>query len=502
MNRIKLFNIIIALLFATGIIAGQESISDIRAIKEIDSFIDTAMQRWDVPGLAIGVIKDGNVIYSKGFGYKDLKTKEKVTTKTLFSIGSSSKAFTATLAAMAVEEKKMSFDTPLENYFPDFKMYDSLISGKVTLRDLLTHRTGIPRQKFFSLNPPADRRDVRRCFRYFEPNLDFRTLWQYCNEAYTVAGDMIAEREGTTSWEDLIRKRILDPLEMKSTQLSFSNIINKTDCATPYIIWDKDPEKMEFHNAYILGAAGCIISNVDDMLKWVEFNLSNGKVHDSSLISPRSLQQLQSPQVVIPGQTPRSEISYANYGMGWMIDYYRGYLHIYHGGVLYGFTSKVTFMPKEKIGIVILANLNGTPFVDVLERFVMDKLLKLDPIDWQQKALALYEAQMKQILEEENNSKAEKVKVPALLLEQSAGTYVSKGYGSLCVKVENDSLKVKVDNYDCPLNYMGEDAFELYHPAEHAGWKTVFLKDMNNRVNALSVEVSPNTKPVVFQKQM
>ncbi len=498
-------NIRLAVLFIMMILSGLSNVvksQSIKGINDIDTLINSAMKHWDVPGLAIGVIKDGKVIFSRGFGYKDLKTKEKVTTKTLFSIASCTKSFTATAAAMIVDEKKMSFDIPLKTYFPDFQMYDKAAGEKVSLRDLLTHRTGIQRQKFFSINPPNDRKGVRASMKYFEPNWDFRSLWQYCNETITVAGDMVAERAGTT-WEDLIKKRILNPLGMKSTIFSYRELYNKPDYAKPYIVWDKEPEEMDYHDADILGPAGCIISNVEDLSKWVLFNLNKGKAGDAQIINPLRLQQIQSPQMVIPGVKSSPEISYQNYGMGWFIDYYRGKLHINHPGGLYGFSAMVSFMPEENIGIVILANLNGTPFIEILERYVMDYLLNLDPIDWQKKSIDLEEAHKKQMFNlEKSEVKTDLIKKPSMPLNKYIGIYESNGYGSLNVRNEKDSLMVKLLKYDCPLIYKGNETFELYHPVEHSGWKTIFMKNEQGNITELSVQVNPNVKPVLFKKKV
>ncbi|MEI7596817.1 MAG: serine hydrolase domain-containing protein [Bacteroidota bacterium] len=185
-------------------------------IAELDSFINKMLIDWKVPGLALAIVKDGKVLYTNGYGVKNLKSLEKVSTSTLFSIASATKSFTSTLAAMMYEENKFDWDVPLINYFPDFKMYDEMASAKITLKDLMSHRSGIPRQKYYSLIAPANRKETRSNMKYFEPTSDFRASFNYCNETFAVAGDMIAERAGTT-WEEMVRKKIFEPLEMKST---------------------------------------------------------------------------------------------------------------------------------------------------------------------------------------------------------------------------------------------------------------------------------------------
>lgn len=474
----------------------------IKELKDIDRFIDTTMMRWGVPGLAIAIVKDGKVIYKKGYGYKNLRTMEKVTPQTLFSIASSSKAFTATLAAMVVDEKKIEFDVPLRNYFPEFQMYDKNATEKVTLRDLLTHRSGIPRQKFFSINTPATRREVRDCFRYFEPLVDLRSRFQYCNETYSVAGDMIAERVGTT-WEDLIRRRILEPLGMINTKLSAKEVIKTSDYASPYIDWEEGkPEEMEYHDADILGPAGCIISNVDDLSKWIIFNLNKGKVDNKQLVSPALLTQTQSPQMVIQRPMAYKELFFSSYGMGWFVNNYRGYLQINHGGILYGFSSMVSFLPYENMGVVVLANLNGTPLTDIIERYVYDCLLNLEHVDWNNRFLT--EAAQANI----RIKATEKQKDPGFLpdtkpshpIDNYCGTYESKGYGKIIIVNEADSLSTTLLNIKCPLRHYNYDVFDLYHPVEHQGWKVSFISDITGTINSFSLNLGSGLKDIVFKR--
>ena len=351
------------------------------ALKELDAFVEQGLAEWKVPGLSIAVVKDGTVILARGYGVRDLATREKVTPDTLFSIASATKSFTATLAAMAVEEKKVEWDRPLKTYVPDFRMYDAAATEKVTLRDLLTHRTGIPRQKFFSLNPPATRREVRDRLRFFEPSADFRSAWQYCNETYTVAGDLVAERMGA-SWEELVRARILEPLGMGATLFSVGEAQKAANHATPYIDWGDGPEPMAFHDAGILGPAGEIVSSASDLSKWLLFNLARGQAGGKRLVDPAQLVRIQSPQVPIPRPMREKEVLLQSYGMGWFLDAWRGVLHVHHGGVLYGFSSHVSFLPTENVGLVVLANLNGTPLPTILEGYVYDRLLGLAPVDW------------------------------------------------------------------------------------------------------------------------
>ena len=372
--------LILMLLITAGAACGQ---SPPAPLDSLDAFIAQMVQEWQVPGLALAVIRDGEVIYMKGYGVRDVETKEAVTTKTLFSIASCTKAFTATLAAMLVGDSLIAWDTPLHTYFPDFALYDTAVSGKVTLRDLLCHRTGIPEQEFFRMNEPSSRREVLRRMRYFEPNHDFRTVWNYNNLGYTVAGTMLGLRAGT-EWEALVRSRLLTPLEMSGSLFSVKDMQQAADHASPYIVYDAAPERIDFYDAEILGPAGCIVSNVEDMSKWVLFHLNRGEVQGKPLVRPDALAETRKPQIPVPPRGGK-EILCPAYGMGWIIDAYRGNLHIHHGGLLFGFTALVSTLPYERIGLVVLTNLNNTPLPAIVEGYIYDRLLKLPPVDWNQR---------------------------------------------------------------------------------------------------------------------
>lgn len=474
------------------------------ALKDLDAFVEKGLAEWKVPGLSIAVVKDGAVVLSRGYGVRDLATKEKVTPETLFSIASATKSFTATVAAMVVEEKKIDWDTPLKSYFPDFRMYDPAATEKVTLRDLLTHRSGIPRQKFFSLNPPATRREVRDRYRYFEPSADFRSAWQYCNETYTVAGDMVAERAGV-SWEELVRARILEPLGMSRTLFSVREMEKAPDHAQPFIDWGDGPEAMAFHDAGILGPAGEIVSSANDLSKWLLFNLARGQRDGKRLVDPAQLARIQSPQIPIPRPMRDKEVLLQSYGMGWFLDAYRGFLHVHHGGVLYGFSSHVSFLPGENIGLVVLTNLNGTPFPTILEGYVYDRLLGLPPTDWNGRALA-QEAKAKEAWDKMRAKEAEdpcgKPETKAgRPLEAYAGTYRSDGYGTITVREASGALEATLWTDRCPLKACGGDGFDLYHPVERQAWRVTFQGAPGGPVTSFSVAPVPGLKDVTYRKE-
>jgi len=485
-------------LFISGSYA-QET-TDKELITKVDALINKGLAEWNVPGLAVAIVKDGKVVYIQGYGFGDLKKKKPITTDTLFSIASTTKSFTASAAALTVQNKVMEYDVPLIRYFPELKLYDPLATDRVTLRDLLVHRTGIPRQKFFSINPPAQRSEVRKSLAFFEPTADFRSMFQYCNETYTVAGDMIAEKNGTT-WEKLISESFLVPLNMTNTYFSLSQIPKKEYIATPYIIRNDVPEILPYHNADILGPAGSIISTVKDMTQWLLFHMNKGNVNGKQLLPAQRIQQMQWPQIVVNEQVMFPELTYKSYGIGCFIDYYRGHKKVTFAGNLYGFSSTVAFLPNENIGIVVMANINDSFFHDVLTFSVFDMLLGVDTVDWdarykdiQKKTDDYYASMMK------NNPPPPTV-TPQFELSAYCGTYSHEAYGTIVVKKLKQVLVAVLGGVECPLRSVGEGYFELHHPIEDSDIYIVFSANEQKTIVSVSTQVVPKTKEIVFQRK-
>ncbi|MEI7597503.1 MAG: DUF3471 domain-containing protein [Bacteroidota bacterium] len=260
---------------------------------------------------------------------------------------------------------------------------------------------------------------------------------------------------------------------------------------------------MEYHNADMLGGAGCIISNVEDLSKWLLFNLNKGKLNDKQLVNPRTLMQIQAPVIYVAGSSKNKEIINQCYGMGWFSDAYRGFRRSHHGGVLYGFTSLVSMLPTENTGIVILANINGTPLTEIIEAYVYDHILGLTPIDWNQrnKDIEKQTIQYYKSLENQKDTSYRPEIKSTLPLNEYQGKYVSNGYESLNIKLEGDSLMTSMLGVTCPIRRYNKDIFELYHPIEHGGWQLTFIFDAKKKVKELQIELSPKLKPIIYKKE-
>jgi len=330
-------------------------------LKGFPEFVEKAMKGWKVPGLAISIVKDGKVVFAEGFGFCDVKKGLKVTPQTLFAIGSSSKAFTATAMGILVDECKLDWDNPVREYLPSFKLKDLFAAERMTHRDLVCHRSGLPRHDAIWYGASANRKELFNRLAYLEPSKDFRTIFQYQNLMFMTAGYLVGQIAGKT-WEKFVQERILNPLGMNDGNFSVEDSKKAPDFALPYMEKKDKVIEIPFRNIDAVGPAGSINSNVMDMAKWVLLNLNKGKHGEKQIISEASLKQIHSPQMVMgemfPGFEKYNELFYDNYGMGWMITFYKGHLLLHHGGGIDGFTALVSFMPRDNMGIVVLTILN------------------------------------------------------------------------------------------------------------------------------------------------
>ncbi|MDH4270612.1 MAG: serine hydrolase, partial [Candidatus Aminicenantes bacterium] len=428
------------------------------ALKGFDAWAAKMMTERKVPGLAISVVKGGQVMYARGFGMRDVRQGLQVTPHTLFAIGSCTKAFTAADIGILVDEGKVAWDKPVRTYLPSFKLYDETATEHMTPRDLLSHRSGLPRHDLVWYGSPFSRRQLFDRLQYLEPSKGFRELWQYQNLMFMTAGYLVGEIAGTT-WEDFTRKRILEPLGMKESNFSVTHSTKSEDYALPYAEKKDKIEAIPFRNLDEIGPAGSINSNVLDMANWVLLNLAKGKFAGQQIVSEASLAQIHSPQMVVSQPLQYKEVLYPSYGMGWMIVPYRGHLMLQHGGGIDGFSASVCFMPQDDFGVVILTNKGGTPLTSILNNNLCDRLLGLDQIDWsarirdaQKKAKEVADKAKK---EAEKDRKADTK--PSHPLEDYVGDYDHPGYGTITISKEGDALKAKFNALDGALRHYHYD---------------------------------------------
>jgi len=477
-------------------------------LKGFAEFVTKAMAEWKVPGMAVAVIKDGKVILSEGFGLRDVKDNLKVTPQTVFAIGSSSKAFTATSMGILVDDGKVEWDKPVREYLPTFKLWDDFATEKMTPRDLLCHRSGLPRHEAMWYGSPFSRTEIFNRLRYLEPNKDFRAVWQYQNLMYMTAGYLVGVLS-QSSWEDFTRKRIFEPLGMTSSSFSIEDMKAAPDHSLPYGEKKDKVEEIPYKNIDSIGPAGSINSNVVDMANWVMLNLSKGKFGDKPVISETSLNQIQSPQMVV--QDPIflllsnfPELYYPSYGLGWFMTSYRGHTLLHHGGNIDGFSAMVSYLPRDNMGLVILTNLNGNLLPYAVMFNIYDRLLGLDQKPWSSRFKEIIDkmkAEGEKAQKEADKDRQLNTK-PSHPLEDYAGEYAHPGYGTVSVVKDGDNLKARYNGRDFALSHYHYDIFELkdLFEAESGGTKVTFGLDLKGNVMTAAVQLEPTVKEIVFSR--
>jgi len=318
-------------------------------LKEFDDYVNKALKDWQVPGVAIAIVKDDKVVLAKGYGVRKFGDATPVNERTLFAIGSSSKAFTAASIAMLVDEGKLKWDDPVTKYLPEFELYDPYVTREMTVRDLLTHRSGLDRAEFIWLGTPFGRDEILRRIRYVKPSTSFRSTFGYQNIMYLAAGQVIARVSGK-SWDQFIRDRIFSPLGMASSDTSINDLKGQENVATAHAKVADKIQAISLLNIDNIAPAGSINSNVLDMAEWLRMQLAEGQYKGGRLISSGAMKEMHMPQTIIRTEPPWSlmaqDAHFIAYGMGWLLHDYRGRKVVEHGGDVLGMSALVAMIPE------------------------------------------------------------------------------------------------------------------------------------------------------------
>lgn len=422
--------------------------------KQVDSVMQNAMSKFNVAGCAISIVKDGAVVYSKGFGVTSTKTKKAVNEHTNFAIASNSKAFTTAALAILVEDGKLQWDDKVKDYIPEFKMYNPYVTENFNIQDLLTHRSGLglgagdlmifPDGSDFTID------DLLSSFQYFKPVSAFRTTFDYDNLLYLVAGEVIKRISGM-SWEDFISERIFQPLDMNNSYASLNRIKDKSDLASPHDSNSGSLKILPDYQEMINGAAGGIYSNVDDISKWMLMHLNNGKYGDSlkkQLFTQESQREMWKIHTVTDvNRNPRYNSHFAGYGLGWDLSDIKGNMSVSHTGGLPGMLSKTTMIPDINLGIVILTNTSddGAGIFGAVSNTIVDSYLGLNDFGWIDRYAAYFKSR-----KEEGDAVTKKVWEVVDSVEDSnikyedyLGIYKDAWFGNMEIFMKGDKLWMK-----------------------------------------------------------
>ena len=455
-------------LICIGTLVGYAQKKD--ALEGIAKELTAVMEATHAPGFGVAVVKGKEIIYAKGFGYQDYENKIPVDTETLFAIGSSTKAFTSGILGQLRHEDKLSFDDSPIKYIPELRFYNDELNNHVIIKDLMSHRTGIPRHDYsWYLFPTFDKDSLLARIPYLEPFTGVRRTWYYNNFMFLVQG-IIAERITGKSWEDNIRERFFEPLGMSRSNVSIDELEESTNAALGYETdGEGEVSKMDYYRIAGMRPAGSINSSVSEMSNWLITWINNGTFEGKEIFPAAYVQEAISSHMVVGAATPDEELPglhLANYGYGWFISSYKGHYRVEHGGNIDGFSANVAFYPSDSIGIVVLANQNGSAAPALVRNTLADRLLGVEETDWAKRHTD-QQKKAKEQQEEAEDNKASSNKVantrPSHILQDYTGTYENPGYGAFTIAVENDSLfaHFKLRSY-----YLRHEHYDVFEPFE------------------------------------
>ena len=495
---------IFKILFAIVICISNNAFSQVKFNdKAFNRFVNQELKKWKVPGAAIAVVKDGKIIYAKGFGYRNVEEKLPADENTLFAIGSLTKSMTATTVGISVDKGIFKWNSKLVDLLPNFKLKDPFATQNINPVDLLCHRSGLPSHTFMWYVTDFDREEIIRRLQYLEPSEGFRTTFQYHASMYTLAGYLVGQQSKTT-WEEFTTKTIFEPLQMHRTNFTYMDMEKDANHSKPYIEkGDKVVETNFHHSQHLSAPAGSVNSSVKEMANWMLMNLNHGKFNDQQIISSENLSYIQSPHITFPstssevGTGPEVAVySYTMYGLGWDIQTYHDQIAISHLGGIDGFASAMVLYPRINTGIVVLTNnqMGGTQFSDVVINRIATKLINKQDFDlsnWISKEMAKYKSSKKE------KSKPSKSK-PSRNLEDYVGTYTDEGYGEIVITKIEDKLHFKYYRFDVDLEHLNHNVFKTIKGIVNR--KVNFLASTNGDINRLEIQWDRSVKPIVFKK--
>ncbi|HBH24356.1 MAG TPA: hypothetical protein DDY13_13145 [Cytophagales bacterium] len=471
-------------------------------IQEVDSVLKLIKNKWNVPGLAIGVVKDGEVIFKKGYGFRNLKSQLPVTTETLFSTGSSTKSFTANGIGILVDEGGLSWDDRVKKHLPEFELKDSLWSDQATVIDILSHRTGLPAHNMmqFAICDQYGRDGIVERIKYLDLSESFRTVPQYQNQMYQVATVLIEKLSGK-SWEDFTRERILDPLDMKNTTFPGSNeYIHSNNIATRYAYTPDGsyvPARPLGNMMREISGSGSIFSNVDDMCNWLIFNINEGTFKNKRMVSQEAMGTLLAPHIPISRKLGNTMLMHS-FALGWDVMAYRGHLLYNKPGGYIGITSQVVFIPDKEIGLILFANLRSQMAYWIITLEILDRLLGFEPMSYVEKDWSQEEGYIERVVKNlQSLSKPEHTTEPTIPSNKMTGKYRNNGYGDLSVYIKDGNLRLNYVN-DTTLIHFNENTYQSFQLFEYNKYK--FITNTKGIVTGISVPFESKVNDIVFMK--
>ena len=468
----------------------------------LDNYYEQMVEDWDVPGMAIGVVKDGELIFSGAYGILEEGKKAQPDKNTLYGIASNSKAFTSAIIAMLVQEGKLNWNDKVRDYLPYFEVYDPWVSNEVTIRDLLSHRVGLGTFSGDIIWYKSDftPQEIVKKAKHIPQAFDFRAGYGYSNIMYITAGEVIKAVTGKP-WSENVKERIFKPLGMDRSITTPESLDEKGNYVTPHARQDDKNIPIEWVNWEDVGALGGVISSVEDLSKWMIFNLNHGIIGKDTLLTEKNINLMWTPHnnfVIDHFSAHDFNTHFRGYGLGWGLSDFHGRMRVAHTGAIDGMITGISLIPDEKLGVVVLTNGMKTPY-SAAANYALELFLGLSPRDWSAENLERYNN--RQQSDTRISSRKEKRvpnTEPSLPLEKYTGTYYSDIHGNIYITLENNQLRMEFEHAEplaATLKHWHYDVWEIIWEEKHAWFDfgTVkFTTDNNLNIQGMDFDVPNN----------
>jgi len=458
-----------------------------------DAYVARAARDWQVPGLAIAIVKDDSLVFAKGYGVEELGKPTPATEHTRFAVGSTTKAMTTAALAMLVDEGKLKWDDHVIDILPDFRLQDPYATRELTIRDILTHRTGLPSTDLLWLRQDLDGPEMIRRLRFVTPTSSFRTTWDYQNNVYAIAGEIVAKVSGMP-WENFVKTRIFTPLGMNESEPLVAWAQGKPRVATPHDLIRDTVRVVSVRTTDPVASVGSVWSSVSDMSKWMRFILDSGRVGSTRLIQPATFAEMVAPEMRAPmPQYPALRLArphFFSYALGWFVQDYQGQTVWMHTGSINGMSAIIGLMPDRRLGVYVLANLDHAELRHALMYQVFDVYAGKTNSDWSKDLKALFtDMRARQAGAAAAAQTKPNGPPPSLALDRYAGSYVDSTYGAVEVAMENGKLHARFGKED--LGALEPWQFESFRakgpPPENGMLPITFAGDGSGGVASLRV---------------
>lgn len=463
-----------------------------------DAFMEKTLKDWNAPGIGVGIVVGDKLVFAKGYGYRDYEKKLPITANTMFPIASNTKLFTAVAAGLLVEEGKLTWDRPIKESVPTIQFYDNYLNNTITLRDMLAHRTGITRHDSIWYKSDYSTKQLFERLKYLEPKESPRQLFLYNNMMYAGVG-YATELQSGKPWTQFVREGIFQPLEMKSSGFTIAEMLKQPDYGVPFT------ERRDSFDLYKipyyedtdgLAAAGAIVSNIEDLSHWLIALMNNGKYNGKPVLPAKVLQATMEPAIALPntGAQVRGwwEVLNQAYGMGRWTASYRGRFITFHGGDLPGFHSQVSFMPNERIGVIVFVIGNHpAPLYNPISYNVYERLLGMEETPWTQRLLDIRLKSKKAGAEARKQEGAGRVPdtKPSHALADYVGEYDHPSYGSLKIGLKENALQFEFHKIKLPLAHFHYDRFDSPNDEEEGKWSVNFATNPQGDIDKATMSL-------------